>query len=74
MALPPVIVTSLGVAYERCASIPEVGAGLIGAAPAAGLVVIVLVPLAVQDWMSDATFAPTSSRSRTPPPGPTSSW
>jgi chromate transporter len=39
MALPLVIVTSLGVAYERFASIPEVKAGLIGAAAgAAGLV------------------------------------
>jgi chromate transporter len=39
MALPLVIVTSLGVAYERFASIHEVKAGLVGAAAgAAGLV------------------------------------
>ncbi len=39
MALPLVIVTSLGVAYEHFAAIPEVMAGLVGAAAgAAGLV------------------------------------
>jgi chromate transporter len=47
MALPLVIVTSLGVAYERYASIPEVSAGLIGAAAgAAGLVVGTAVKMA----------------------------
>ncbi|MBS0223047.1 MAG: chromate transporter [Proteobacteria bacterium] len=39
MALPLVIVTTLGIAYERFASVPEVQAGLVGAAAgAAGLV------------------------------------
>lgn len=39
MALPLVIVTSLGIAYERFAAIPEVNAAVVGAAAgAAGLV------------------------------------
>lgn len=47
MTLPLVIVTTLGVIYERFAAIPEVQAGLIGAAAgAAGLVLGTAVKMA----------------------------